>query len=77
MVTGAGDEAAEEDPLEPLDPVDPLVPDPLEVDPLVDDAWRFADAVALAVPCDSELDAVVVADWVVASAGSLPDATRM
>jgi hypothetical protein len=76
VVTGAGDEAAEEDPLEPLEP-DPLVPDPLEVDPLVDDACRFADAVALAVPCDSELDAVVVTDWVVASAGSLPDATRM
>jgi hypothetical protein len=56
-----------------LDPVElePAEPVPLEA------ASRFADAVALAVPCASERDAVDAAVLVgVARAGSFPVAIR-
>ena len=83
MVIGAGEEAAVDpleldpldvDPLE-LDPLEPLELDPLERVPL-DAAWRFADAVALDVPWDSEREAVDATAPVFASAGSLPIAMR-
>jgi hypothetical protein len=60
--------------LEPLDP-DPLEPvDPLDPEPLA--ALRFADAVALPVPCDSEREAVEATAPVFARAGSFPVAIR-
>jgi hypothetical protein len=76
VVIGAGEEVAELDPLEldPLD-VDPLDVDPLDVDPLAA-ASRFADAVALAVPRDSEREAVDATAPVFARAGSFPLAIR-
>lgn len=65
----------DEDPLavDPL-PLEPVDVDPLEPEPL--DAARFADAVALAVPWDSEREAVEATAPVFARAGSFPLAIR-